>query len=155
MTLTGRRVLEVQAWPEFPVNEGALCRKGWTAAGLRGHRERLTTPLLRDRATGELRAASWDEALDLVASRLQALRTAHGPDAVAVFGGGGLTNEKAYLLGKLARVALGTSRIDYNGRFCMSSAAAAGNAAFGLDRGLPFPVGDLDDAEVILLAGAN
>ena len=49
------RALEVQPWPEFPVNEGALCRKGWTAAGLRGHRERLTTPLVRDRATGELR----------------------------------------------------------------------------------------------------
>ncbi|NUR26435.1 MAG: nitrite reductase, partial [Catenulispora sp.] len=50
----GRSGLEVAPWQEFPVNEGALCRKGWTAAGLRGHRERLTTPLLRDRATGEL-----------------------------------------------------------------------------------------------------
>ena len=44
-----------------------------------------------------------------------------------MFGAGGLTNEKAYLLGKFARVALRTSQIDYNGRFCMSSAAAAGN----------------------------
>ena len=62
---------------------------------------------------------------------------------MAVFGSGALTNEKAYALGKFARVALGTSQIDYNGRFCMSSAAAAGNRAFGLDRGLPFPVTDL------------
>ena len=85
------RTLEVRAWAEFPVNEGALCRKGWTAAGLHGHRERLTTPLVRDRATGELRSASWDEALDLVGSRLRALRAEAGPDAVAVFGGGGLT----------------------------------------------------------------
>jgi assimilatory nitrate reductase catalytic subunit len=72
-----------------------------------------------------------------------------------VFGGGGLTNEKAYLLGKFARVALGTSQIDYNGRFCMSSAAAAGIKAFGVDRGLPFPVTDLAHADVVLLAGAN
>ena len=44
MTLETRGpALEVRAWPEFPVNEGALCRKGWTAAGLRGHRERLTS----------------------------------------------------------------------------------------------------------------
>ena len=57
MTLVGQRTLEVRPWAEFPVNEGALCRKGWTATGLRGHRERLTTPLVRDRATGELRAA--------------------------------------------------------------------------------------------------
>ncbi|QCW49487.1 molybdopterin oxidoreductase family protein [Nocardioides dongxiaopingii] len=155
MTLTGRRTLEVQAWPEFPVNEGGLCRKGWTAAGLRGHRERLTTPLVRDRSTGELVAASWDTALDVVASGVRDLQAAHGPDAVAVFGGGGLTNEKAYLLGKLARVALGTSQIDYNGRWCMSSAASASNQAFGLDRGLPFPLADLEQTDVCVLVGSN
>ena len=86
MTLEKRGpALEVRAWPEFPVNEGALCRKGWTAAELRGHRERLTSPLLRDRTTGELREASWDEALDLVASQLLELRRESGPDSVAVF----------------------------------------------------------------------
>jgi assimilatory nitrate reductase catalytic subunit len=156
MTLTQRgRALEVQAWPEFPVNEGALCRKGWTAAGLRGNRERLTAPLVRDRETGELRTASWDEALDLVAGQLSRLREAHGPDTVAVFGGGGLTNEKAYQLGKFARVALGTSQIDYNGRWCMSSAASAGNQAFGVDRGLPFPLADIEQTDVVVLVGSN
>ncbi|MBI2245157.1 MAG: molybdopterin oxidoreductase family protein [Nocardioides sp.] len=155
MRLEGGRRLEVRPWPEFPVNEGALCRKGWTAAGLRGHRERLTTPLIRDRATGELRAAGWDEALDLVASRLCGLRDEHGPDSVAVFGGGGLTNEKAYQLGKLARVALGTSQVDYNGRWCMSSAASAGNRALGIDRGLPFPLADIEHTDVLMLVGSN
>ncbi len=72
-----------------------------------------------------------------------------------MLGGGGLTNEKAYLLGKFARVALRTSNIDYNGRFCMSSAAAAGLQAYGIDRGLPFPVEDIPGAAVILLAGGN
>ncbi|OEV25130.1 nitrite reductase, partial [Streptomyces nanshensis] len=90
-----------------------------------------------------------------MARRFTALRERRGADAVAVFGSGGLTNEKAYALGKFARIALGTSQIDYNGRFCMSSAAAAGNRAFGLDRGLPFPVTDLDDSGALLLAGAN
>lgn len=155
MVLEGRRTLEVQPWPEFPVNEGALCRKGWTAAALRGHRERLTTPLVRDRATGELRAAEWDEALDLVAGRLIELQERHGKDAVAIFGGGGLTNEKAYQLGKLARVALGTSQIDYNGRWCMSSAASASNQAFGVDRGLPFPLADIEHTDVLVLVGSN
>ena len=156
MTLerTGR-ALEVMPWPEFPVNEGALCRKGWTATGLRGHRERLTTPLIRDRVTGELRAAGWDEALDLVAGQLQRMRSTHGADSIAVFGGGGLTNEKAYQLGKFARVALGTSQIDYNGRWCMSSAASAANQAFGVDRGLPFPLADLEQTDVLVLVGSN
>lgn len=60
-----------------------------------------------------------------MAEKLTAIRATHGADGVAVFGGGGLTNEKAYTLGKFARLALGTAQIDYNGRFCMSSAAAA------------------------------
>lgn len=149
------RTLEVLAWPDFPVNEGALCRKGWTATGLRGHRERLTTPLVRDRETGELTAVGWDEALDVVAAGVRAVQAAHGNDAVAVFGGGGLTNEKAYLLGKLARVALRTSQIDYNGRWCMSSAASAANQAFGVDRGLPFPLADVEQTDVLVLVGSN
>ena len=124
---------------------GGLCQKGWTAGELLRHPSRLTTPLLHGSPV------SWDEALDFVASRIRS----YEPDEVAVFGGGGLTNEKAYLLGKFARVALKTSQIDYNGRFCMSSAAAAGNKAFGLDRGLPFPLTDLRSADTIMLAGSN
>jgi assimilatory nitrate reductase catalytic subunit len=134
---------------DIPANAGGLCQKGWTAGELLTSGERLTTPLLYGRPV------DWDEALDFVADRIRAVQEEHGPNGVAVFGGGGLTNEKAYLLGKFARVALGTSRIDYNGRFCMSSAAAAWQRAFGLDRGLPFPVTDLADADVVLLVGAN
>ncbi|QIK67506.1 molybdopterin oxidoreductase family protein [Nocardioides sp. HDW12B] len=155
MRLAGRRTLEVRPWEEFAVNEGGLCRKGWTAAGLTGHRERLTTPLVRDRATGELRPVGWEAALDLVAERLGTIRDTHGNDAVGVFGGGGLTNEKAYLLGKFARVALGTSQVDYNGRWCMSSAASAANRAFGVDRGLPFPLADVEQTDVLVLVGSN
>lgn len=155
MRLSGRRVPEVSAWEEFPVNRGALCRKGWSAAGLYGGRERLTSPVVRDRATGEWSAVSWDDALDRVAAGMRAAQERGGRDAVAVFGGGGLTNEKAYLLGKLARVAIGTSQIDYNGRWCMSSAASAGIRAFGVDRGLPFPLADVEEAGVLVLVGSN
>ncbi|TIC83313.1 molybdopterin oxidoreductase family protein [Nocardioides sp. GY 10127] len=151
----GRATLEVLPWEDFPVNEGGLCRKGWTSAGLRGSRERLTSPLVRDRETGALTAVTWEEALDHVADRLRTIQDEHGKDAVAVFGGGGLTNEKAYQLGKFARVALGTSQIDYNGRWCMSSAASAGTRTFGVDRGLPFPLSDVAQAEVVVLVGSN
>ncbi|WP_409492822.1 molybdopterin oxidoreductase family protein [Amycolatopsis sp. cmx-11-12] len=149
MSLDGARVTP----RDFPVNAGGLCQKGWTSGELLTSPSRLTTPLIR--ADGELRPATWEQALDLVARRLTEIRAAKGADSVAVFGGGGLTNEKAYLLGKFARVALGTSQIDYNGRFCMSSAAAAGIKAFGADRGMPFPVTDLAAADAVLLVGAN
>ncbi|MFD4182953.1 molybdopterin oxidoreductase family protein, partial [Rhodococcus sp. NPDC058514] len=143
-TVTGR---------SFPTNRGGLCQKGWTSAELLRNPNRLTAPLVR--RDGELRPASWDTALDLVADGFAAAQAKGGRDAVAIFGGGGLTNEKAYQLGKFARVALRTSNIDYNGRFCMSSAAAAGGKAFGLDRGLPFPVADLGAARAILILGGN
>jgi assimilatory nitrate reductase catalytic subunit len=134
---------------------GGLCRKGWTAASLLDSPRRLTTPLVRDGRHGRLREASWDEALDRAADGLRAAQASAGADAVGVFGGGGLTNEKAYLLGKFARIVLRTSQIDYNGRFCMSSAAAGALRAFGLDRGLPFPLADLGEADAVLLVGSN
>ncbi|WP_046468293.1 molybdopterin oxidoreductase family protein [Allosalinactinospora lopnorensis] len=140
---------------DFPTNRGGLCRKGWTSAEMLGVVDRLRRPLLRKDREDDFAEVDWDTALDYVADRLTDLRAAHGPEAVSVFGSGGLTNEKSYLLGKFARLALGTSQIDYNGRFCMSSAAAASTRAFGLDRGMPFPLTDLGEAEVVLLAGAN
>ncbi|MET0839125.1 MAG: molybdopterin oxidoreductase family protein [Marmoricola sp.] len=139
---------------DFPTSRGGLCQKGWTSAAVLTAPDRITTPLVRG-SDGELAPATWDDALSLVASRLTAVREKHGADAVGVFGGGGLTNEKAYQLGKFARAVLGTRHIDYNGRFCMSSAAAAGNRAFGIDRGLPFPVEDIGGAGAVLLLGSN
>ena len=154
MTLTGSTSAEMTVAPRrFPTNRGGLCQKGWTSAELLRTPRRITTPLVR--RDGELAPASWDEALDVVADAIVRTQSTYGRDAVAVFGGGGLTNEKAYQLGKFARVALRTSQIDYNGRWCMSSAAAAGIRCFGLDRGLPFPVTDIGSAHAVLLLGAN
>jgi assimilatory nitrate reductase catalytic subunit len=140
---------------DFPTNRGAMCRKGWSAADLLRAPDRLTTPLLRSRKSDSFVPVSWDEAVAFVAGRVAKLQRAHGRDAVGVFGGGGLTNETAYMLGKFARVVLKSRSIDYNGRFCMASAAVANQMAFGIDRGLPFPIEDLPSADVILLAGTN
>ena len=155
MTLLPRPdgAVEVTGREDFPVNRGALCGKGASAAEVLSGRVRLTEPLVR--RDGRLEPAGWDEALDAVAAGLERATAAHGRDAVAVFGGGGLTNEKAYALGKFARVVLGTSQIDYNGRFCMSSAAAAHQRAFGLDRGLPFPLEDIARTGCVILVGSN
>ncbi|MEU7212436.1 molybdopterin oxidoreductase family protein [Streptomyces sp. NPDC044989] len=146
--------VEVSDRADFPVNRGALCGKGRTAAQVLAPGARLTTPLVRA-ADGTLAPAGWDEALDRIARNLERTRAQYGADALGVFGGGGLTNEKAYALGKFARVVLGTSQIDYNGRFCMSSAAAAGTRAFGLDRGLPFPLEDIPRTGCVILVGSN
>lgn len=152
-TSSGALVLDAQA--DFPTNLGGLCAKGWTAAELIGHPERLTTPMVRDGRDQPLRPASWDEALDRVATAIKGAQARYGPNGVGIFGGGGLTNEKAYQLGKFARATLRTAMIDYNGRFCMSSAANAATRAFGIDRGLPFPLPDIARTDALLLVGSN
>jgi assimilatory nitrate reductase catalytic subunit len=143
---------------EFPTNKGGLCSKGWSSTELLDHPERLLRPLVRatpgDR-TSPLVEATWDDALGRLVDAIERTQRVHGRDAVGCFGGGSLTNEQAYQFGKFARVALRTSAIDYNGRFCMSSAAGAANRAFGLDRGMPFPLSDIAEADVVVLVGSN
>lgn len=144
----------IEARP-FATNQGGLCQKGWTSADLLQHPDRLTSPLIRDAKDQPLRRASWEQAFHRIVTGIRSTQQKHGRDAVGVFGGGGLTNEKAYLLGKFARVALRTSQIDYNGRFCMASSATAANKALGIDRGLPFPLSDIPRARTIMLVGSN
>jgi assimilatory nitrate reductase catalytic subunit len=146
--------MEVLGDSRFPVNQGGLCVKGWLAASTLRHPDRLRSPLARD-DRGQLVPVSWDAAIARIANGITAVQHDSGVDAVGVFGGGSLTNEKAYMLGKFARVALRTANIDYNGRFCMSSAAAAAVSAFGIDRGLPFPLADIPHADLVLLVGSN
>jgi assimilatory nitrate reductase catalytic subunit len=146
------QVIGFEPWEEFPFNRGMLCPKGVKRYVQGSHPDRLLDPLMR---TGHgFRTATWDEALDFTAHRLREIQQRYGPDAVAVYGGASLSTEKAYLLGKFARVALGTRHIDYNGRLCMVSAGVAYKLAFGVDRA-PNPWSDIPKAQVLLIAGAN
>ncbi|MUT67035.1 molybdopterin oxidoreductase family protein [Paenibacillus sp. NEAU-GSW1] len=150
--LTGKTVYSVEGIPNA-ASEGRLCVKGKNSYQHALSRERLTHPMMRK--NGVLTRVSWEEALDSIATRFRSIQAAHGADAVCLYGGGSLTNETAYLLGKFARIGLGTRYIDYNGRFCMSAAASAGVKAFGIDRGLTNQLADIALAEVIILAGTN
>ncbi|MBX7187361.1 MAG: molybdopterin oxidoreductase family protein [Vicinamibacteria bacterium] len=147
------RVVGFEPWDEFPFNQGKLCPKGVKRYLQNEHPDRLLSPLMRA-ANGDFRGATWDEALDFTAQSLRAIQEKHGKDAVAIYGGASLTSEKSYLLGKFARVALGTRHIDYNGRLCMVSAGTAYKLAFGVDRS-PNPWSDIPKAQVVLVTGAN
>jgi len=146
------RVVGFEPRYDFPVNQGRLCPKGVTAYLQTHHPDRLQYPLIKRNGTFE--RASWDEALDLVVTRFKDLQQKYGKDSIAVYSGSSLTTEKTYLVGKFARLALGTRYIDYNGRLCMASAAAGNNKAFGIDRAAN-PWSDIPFAEVLVIAGAN
>ena len=99
-----------------PISEGKMCVKGWNAHDFVYHPDRLTVPLIRDQKGGELREASWDEALDLVASRLNLIAGQNGPDAIGFLASAKCTNEENYLLQKLARGIVGTNNVDHCAR---------------------------------------
>jgi assimilatory nitrate reductase catalytic subunit len=140
---------------DYEHNRGSLCPKGIVAYQQVNHPDRLTHPLIRRGGkNGKLERATWDEAFDYIVQRWQKIQAQHGKDAVAVYSGSSMTNEKCYLMGKFARVGLQTRHIDYNGRLCMSAAAMGYTKAFGLDRA-PLPLPDIVHADSILVAGSN
>ncbi len=96
------------------VSQGGLCIKGWNAHAFVNHKDRLHTPLVRK--NGEFVEATWDEALDLVASKLKAIKNETGPDSVAVLSSAKCTNEENYLLQKFTRAVIGTNNIDHCAR---------------------------------------
>ena len=141
-----------EPWEEFPFNRGMLCPKGVKRYMQSSHPDRLLDPLMR--TEGGFRKAQWDEALDFTARRLREIQEKYGKDSVAVYGGASLITEKSYLLGKFARVGLGTKQIDYNGRLCMVSAGTAYKLAFDIDRS-PIPWSEIPKADVLMVVGAN
>ena len=105
-------------------------------------------------APGGFRQITWDQALDKVVSEIQRIQAEYGDDAFAMLSGVSLTNEKSYLVGKFARLALHTANLDYNGRFCMVSAGTGNKKALGVDRA-PNPWSDIPLADVVWVAGSN
>ncbi len=145
-------ITERVRWKGSPLTGGALCSKGTTAHLQVHHPDRLTLPLVR--RGNDFEETTWEDALDRAADGFLRIADTHGPAANAVLSGGSLTNEKVYLVGKLARLALRTPHVDYNGRFCMTSAGAANTMAFGADR-MMTPLAELENAEVVVVVGAN
>ena len=148
-------VVGFEPWYEFPFNEGKLCPKGVKRYLQGGHPDRLLRPMERDpSAPGGFRPVSWDAALDRVVAEIRRIQSAYGDDAFAMLSGVSLTNEKSYLIGKFARLALHTANLDYNGRFCMVSAGAGNKKALGIDRNAN-PWSDIPLADVVWVAGSN
>lgn len=148
-------VIGFEPWEEFPFNRGMLCPKGVKRYLQGSHPDRLLHAYQRDPTSESgYRALPYDQAIALVASEIKRIQSSYGNDAFGVLTGASLTTEKAYLIGKFARVCLKTANIDYNGRLCMVSAGAANKKAFGIDRAAN-PWSDILKAQVVWISGAN
>ena len=165
-------------------NEGRLCVKGRYGFDYATHPHRLTKPLIRKSArypkgplTADLRGesdgrrhggvypdyaqaldafreATWDEALDLVATRLGAIRQEHGPRALAGFGSAKCSNEEAYLFQKMVRVAFGNNNVDHCTRLCHASSVAALLETIG-SGAVTTVYGDVANSDLAIITGSN
>lgn len=147
------KVIGFDPWEAFPFNKGKLCPKGVKRYMQGGHPDRLLYPMENVQGKGYQRI-SWETAYQKTIDAIQAIQKKYGNDSVAVLSGVSLTNEKSYLMGKFARVALKTANLDYNGRLCMVSAGAGNKKAFGVDRAAN-SWADILETDVILCAGTN
>jgi len=133
-------------------NDGNTCVKGRFGMDFVGKGDRLKTPLIKE--NGEFREASWDEALDLVASRFTELKEKHGAAALAGLSSAKTTNEDNYLMQKLVRAVFGTNNVDHCARLCHASTVAGLARAFG-SGAMTNSIEELRRAPLIFVIGSN
>ena len=142
------KVVGVSGDPESPVNRGSLCVKGQFGFEFINHPGRLTSPLIR--RNGELSRATWEEALDLVVSKLAQYKG----NRVAVISSAKCTNEENYLIQKFARAVLGTSNVDHCARLCHAPTVAGLAQSFG-SGAMTNSIDEISKAACILAIGTN
>ncbi len=144
----------VGAYPSMshPANAGKICVRGWNLHEVVSAPDRLTTPLLRER--DGFRQATWQEAFDYIADRLESIRKAHGPDAVGFLTSSRCSNEESYLLQKLARVVIGTNNVDQGTSPHRAHTVAALTGMLGVPAATA-SIADLDRAGAILMDGTD
>jgi formate dehydrogenase major subunit len=145
-------VVGTKPWPRHQISGGRLCLKGWNAHQFIGHQDRLKKPLIRD--NGLFREATWDEALNLVADKLEEVKGKDGPDAIAFLSSAKCTNEENYLIQKFARAVVGTNNVDHCARLCHASTVAGLIAAFG-SGAMTNSISDLAQADCIFIIGSD
>ncbi|RFB79861.1 nitrate reductase [Methylovirgula sp. 4M-Z18] len=140
--------VSVKGDPDHPANYGKLCVKGSALAETLSDERRLLYPTIHGVRT------TWNRALDAVATGFREALASHGPDSIAVYLSGQLLTEDYYVANKLMKGFLGSANVDTNSRLCMASSVAGHRRAFGADV-VPNCYEDLDEADVIVLAGSN
>lgn len=146
------KAVAVRGNPLHPVNRGKLCPKGLSEHHILDAPGRAKQPLLRK--NGVLVPVSWNEALDTMAARIRDIQNRYGSESLGVVGTGQLLTEETYTLGKLVQLGFRTPNNDGNTTLCMASAVSGYKLSFGSD-GPPGSYSDMENADVILLIGAN
>lgn len=145
-------IKSIQAPYDAAVNAGHTCLKGRFAFKFYNHAERLRTPLIK--RNGEFVEATWDEAYDFIAKKLQDVKATYGADAIGGISSARCTNEENYLMQKFIRTVIGTNNIDSCARVCHSPTALGMQRTFGTGAATNSII-DLKYTDAIMVIGAN
>lgn len=146
--------INLTADPDYPVNLGMACPKGWEALTPLAAPDRATTPLLRDSATGELKPASWPQALAAFTENFKRIQRTHGDHSIAFLSTGQIVMEEMALLGAVFKFGMGGLHCDSNTRQCMATSHVAYKQSFGFDAP-PFTYADFEESDALIFIGAN
>lgn len=144
-------VTGVEPWKRNPVNEGKVCPKGNFVHEFIHRDDRLTKPLIKE--NGEFREANWDEALDLVASKIAEHKNAD-PNSLAFLASARCTNEENYLMQKIVRTIIGTNNIDHCARLCHGPSVSGLAQSFG-SGAMTNTIKDISQSDCIFIIGSN
>ena len=134
--------------PNYPVNLGMACPKGWEALAVLDSPDRATTPLLNGQPT------DWQTAANTFRDRFQAIQKEHGKDSVAFLSTGQIATEEMAFLGAFAKFGMGVHHGDGNTRQCMATSVVAYKQSFGFDAP-PYTYADFEESDVVVLIGSN
>ncbi|MFO1486455.1 MAG: nitrate reductase [Verrucomicrobiaceae bacterium] len=134
--------------PDYPVNIGTACPKGWEALAVLDAPDRAKMPLLHGKEV------DWDTALRYFCERMRAILDKHGPEAAAFLSTGQIMFEEMAYLGALAKFGMGILHGDGNTRQCMATSVVAYKESFGFDAP-PFTYADFEESDVLVFIGAN
>ena len=140
--------------PDYPVNQGTACPKGWEAMTPLASPDRGRSPLLRDPVSGRMMRVSWERAMEVFVEKLRESLETHGPEGAAFLSTGQIPTEEMLFLGALWKFGIGAAAADSNTRQCMATAHAAYKESFGFDAP-PFSYADFEESDHLLFVGAN
>ena len=152
--MRGQQLVRMVPWKDGKANRGHSCVKGRFAWGYAHHKDRITSPMVRESIDQPWREVGWDEAISFAASRLEAIKAQYGARALGGITSSRCTNEETFLVQKLVRAGFGTNNVDTCARVCHSPTGYGLKTTFGTSAGTQ----DFDSvmqADVILVMGAN
>jgi formate dehydrogenase major subunit len=135
-------------------NHGHSCIKGRFAFGYATHKDRITTPMVREKITDPWREVSWEEAIQFAADRFKQLQAQYGKDSIGGITSSRCTNEETYLVQKLIRAGFGNNNVDTCARVCHSPTGYGLKVTFGESSGTQ-TFDSVMQSDVILVIGAN